>query len=214
MRLIQIALLCCLALAAATKPTAAWWYMAEPAPPAAGGASVGQQPGDSAALQPPVASSGPIKAEARFDMDGVTGLFSFNQEAAGKPTQVSYDLSNLKGNNQLYHVHVGPLPQFDAAQKANSTLMNQICSSPSVGGHLNPTGVKYVAGVKPETFELGDLAGKFGPLVVKGEDHYAGNFVDNQLSLKGANGALGRSIVIHKNTGQRWVCANIVELAS
>jgi hypothetical protein len=36
------------------------------------------------------------------------------------------------------------------------------------------------------------------------------SYFDTNLPLSGPNGVEGRSIVIHKSTGERWVCANIL----
>lgn len=157
-----------------------------------------------------------ISAVATFNMDSVQGTFRFSREQPQGPTKCQYDLRGLKANNQLYHVHVRPVPAFAPEQVANNaTALAQLCSDPSTGGHLNPhhVSVKLPPKTAPlDQYETGDLSGKHGPLQqAPGEpDHYVGSFEDPLLPLSGDNSIIGRSIVIHKNDGKRWVCANIV----
>lgn len=195
----------------------AWWLFPEaPAPkspstaaPAAyGGQGQGEAPAQAQA-------QAPMKAVARFDMDGVKGTMSFSQASASAPTQVEYELNGLKGNNQLYHVHVRPVPKFDAELvKNNATARAQLCGDPATGGHLNPHHVTQKLPPKSaplDKYETGDLSGKHGPLTLDPTraDHYKGSFSDDKLPMSGENSIVGRSIVIHKNGGARWVCATI-----
>lgn len=156
-------------------------------------------------------------ATATFDLDGVKGTFKFRQNDK-QQTVCDYDITGLKGNNKLYHVHVRPVPKYDAEKvKYNSTAIAQICADPATGGHLNPHHITEKLPPKSaplDKYEVGDLSGKHGPMVQVGpaqEDHYAGSFTDDKLPMSGDNNIIGRSIVIHKNDGKRWVCANIVE---
>lgn len=168
------------------------------------------------------AKSDPKAAQANFQMDGVSGFMRFtlsdlaNQSS---PIKIDYELHNLKGNNQLYHVHVRPVPPFNAEEiKHKPGAIGDLCNEPATGGHLNPTNIKEKLPAKSapfEKYEIGDLAGKHGPMVkVAGDsDLYKGSFVDPLLQLSGPNGIVGRSIVIHKSDGgKRWVCASINEL--
>lgn len=174
----------------------AWWFYADPA-----------------------AASEGLKAVATFDLDGVQGTFKFSQKGLNSSTYCDYDLHGLKGNNKLYHVHIRPVPTFDADKvRYNSTAVAELCGDPATGGHLNPHHVTVKLPPKSapsDKYETGDLAGKHGPLqpvVAAGhEDHYVGNFIDDNLPMSGENSIIGRSIVIHKNDGKRWVCATIVE---
>lgn len=183
----------------------AWWLFADPkanvAPPAA--------------LIP---ASSPLKAIAQFDLDGVRGSFRFTQKSLSEPTLLEYDLHGLKGNNKFYHVHVKPVPAYDADKvKNNATLVAELCADPATGGHHNP--FRVTAKLPPKSapldqYEIGDLSGKHGPLLKVGpdaEDHYQGAFTDDKLPMSGAHSIIGRSIVIHKLDGKRWVCASIVE---
>lgn len=158
-------------------------------------------------------------ALATFDMEGVKGQFKFSQASPSEPTLVEYDLTGLQGNNKLYHVHVRPVPPFDANQaRKNSTLVAQLCGDPATGGHLNPHHI--TAKLPPKSapldkYEVGDLSGKHGPLaeVPQQADHFKGQFKDDKLPMSGENSIIGRSIVIHKNDGKRWICASIVPVA-
>ena len=160
-----------------------------------------------------------VKAVATFDLDGVRGSFKFSQKSPTEPTLCEYDLIGLKGNNKLYHVHVRPVPPFKPeAVRNNATALAQLCGDPATGGHHNPFHVTAKLPPKSaplEKYETGDLSGKHGPLyqlTTPGQvDHYVGSFTDSKLPLSGENSILGRSIVIHKNDGKRWVCASIVE---
>lgn len=187
-------------LAASSQVTDAWWLF------------------NSAANQ------APVRAQALFDMDGVKGAFKFTQMKPSEPTQVEYDIHGLKENNKLYHIHVRPVPQYDPKQlAAKPEMLASLCSDPSTGGHLNPHNITVKLPPKSaalDKYELGDFSGKHGDLqkmVGTGpahHDHYLGTFMDDKISLKGEHGIIGRSIVIHKNGGARWVCANIVEIPS
>lgn len=197
----------------------AWWMFADQ--PTTGKPAADTYGASPAAVLKSVASgSGARKAVAEFDMDGVKGAFRFSQASATAPTVCDYDIQGLKGNNKMYHVHVKPVPKFDANQVRNdAAALAALCSAEATGGHLNPFNVTAKLPPKSAPFdqyEVGDLSGKHGPLVAMThpghEDHYVGSFTDDKLSLGGTNGIIGRSIVIHKNEGgKRWVCATINE---
>lgn len=177
-----------------TQTVDAWWLFAEP--------------------------TGPIKAIAEFDLDGVKGTFKFNQKSLADPTIIEYNLNGLKGNNKFYHVHLNPVPAYDASKvKNNATAVTKLCVNPIIGGHLNPYNITEKLPPKAgplDKYEVGDLGGKHGPLIqVFGpayDDHYEGSFTDSQLPMSGASSIIGRSIVIHKNDGRRWVCASIKQV--
>jgi Cu/Zn superoxide dismutase len=160
-------------------------------------------------------STPPLKAVAKFDMDGVKGFVRFTQESPREPTLVEYELDGLRGNNKLYHVHVRPVPKFNADQvRNNATAIAQLCGDPATGGHLNPHHVTEKLPPKSaplDKYELGDLSGKHGPFETSPSkpDHYVGSFKDDRLPMSGEHSIIGRSVVIHKNTGARWVCASI-----
>lgn len=163
-----------------------------------------------------------LKGEAVFELDGVSGYMRFRESAQNSSiTLIDYDLRGLKGNNNHYHVHVKPVPPYEPASvKNNATALAQLCGPSSTGGHLNPFNIKEKIAAKAAPFdkyEVGDLSGKHGPLQKcpdAMDDHYKGVFEDDTLPLFGDNGIVGRSIVIHKNDGSRWVCATIDEIKS
>lgn len=202
MLLIQTVFVLLLAIGQQQQQVAdAWWlFSAEPA--------TTKQP----QTAPP---KGPLKALAQFDMDGVKGFVRFTQANQSAPTQVEYELDGLRGNNKLYHVHVRPVPKFDAnLVRNNATAIAQLCGDPNTGGHLNPHHVTEKLPPKSaplDKYEIGDLSGKHGPFetVANKPDHYVGSFKDDKLPMWGEHSIIGRSVVIHKNTGARWVCASI-----
>jgi len=99
-----------------------------------------------------------------------------------------------------WHVHNYPF-----------TTRRDPCSDASVGGHFDP----FMTGSLPDysmlcqrnrsMCEVGDLSGKFGQL----SSTTTSNFLDGYLPLYGVHSILGRSVVIHRSNGDRWVCANI-----
>lgn len=194
----------------------AWWLVpGEPTLASAGPAPRTTQAAASA-YRVPAVPTGVLKAVAKFDLDGVKGAFKFSQKSPSEPTLVEYDLSGLKGNNKLYHVHVRPVPKFDAEKvRTNASAIAQLCGDPATGGHLNPHHIVEKLPPKSATldkYELGDLSGKHGPLAEAGPqqaDRYLGSFRDDKLPMSGENSIVGRSVVIHKNGGARWVCASI-----
>lgn len=162
-------------------------------------------------------ASNPVTAEVNFNnLDGVSGTIVFTQSSPKEATEVRYKLSGLKGNTQMYHVHVKPVPQFDVEKSRNNVAeLEKICTQ--TGGHLNPLNIteKLPAKSAPfEKYELGDLSGKHGPLLPEQgsskDDVYSGSYRDMFLPMSGPNSIVGRAVVIHKNNGKRWICANIL----
>lgn len=150
----------------------------------------------------------PKEVKANFNMDGVKGSILFSQGYRTDPTVVTVNLENLRGRGKWYHVHEFPVPQ-------RQTKDDELCSPQSVGGHFNPFGVDPKIGPPAgigtnDQYEIGDLSGKYGPLT-EDQDLYnfLGIYVDMNLPLFGINSIVGRSVVIHKADGKRWICANI-----
>ena len=137
-------------------------------------------------------------------MSGVSGSISFSQAASTSPTVVKIKLDGLEGGAGEFHVHVSPMPINSAS-----------CASESVGGHFNPEGVPWgqCSMNNPHLCEVGDLSGKSG-ISLAGLKNIDRESFDSNLPLYGPNGVVGKSIVIHKATGENWVCANIVDLAA
>ena len=109
-------------------------------------------------------------------------------------------------DHQHWHIHNLPVD--------NSLPPSQRCKDSFIGGHYDPFEVKSASGNMYSTYcnpsnqtgcEVGDLGGKFGPLILTTPQFTR---VDNssQLTLFGRYGIIGRSIKIH---GMEDVCATI-----
>lgn len=145
--------------------------------------------------------------EARFNnVDGVNGYIRFESLIKdNKPiTNISYALTGLQGNVNLYHVH--------ERKPIDSKNITELCGPSSTGGHYNPNNI--IEMLKPmmfsdDKYEAGDLSGKHGPLNQITQDNggtYSGWRIEKILTVEET---LGRSVVFHKNNGKRWVCAAI-----
>lgn len=156
----------------------------------------------------PVVFVQPKEAKAVFSTDGVKGFLRFSQRYRMDPTVVTVNLKNLRGRGSGYHVHLYPV------QDKVFPDDNQ-CSDDAVGGHFNPFEVDAKKSPKPGTgtsdeYEVGDLSGKYslldsGPLA----DIHFGIYADFNLPLFGVYSIVGRSVVIHRPDGSRWICAMI-----
>ncbi|KAK7930129.1 hypothetical protein WMY93_006524 [Mugilogobius chulae] len=131
---------------------------------------------------------------AMINMNGIKGYFDFRQ-----------DSPSVKVGP--YHVHLFPVRSI---RDPSSSL----CANDNVGGHLNPFGVDTKAPEYPkgpgsthDKYELGDLSSKHMSLAGKNESEAV--FKDYNLPLYGQNSIVGRSVVIHKIDGSRYVCASI-----
>ena len=148
-------------------------------------------------LRAPTALAPTNVAAATFK--GATGVWGTLQlrQTADVRTNVKFALAGLPDGAYSYHVHVGAVPADGA------------CAG--TGGHFNP--LKATTGCSrttPLLCETGDLGGKHGKLVSKAgiaETFYT----DDKLPLDKGNplSVLGRSIVVHKPTGERLLCATI-----
>ena len=137
-------------------------------------------------------------------MNGVSGNITFIQSPSlGNLTMIRISLRGLDqypSETFPWHVHNYPF----------TTQERDPCSAGSVGGHFDP----FMASSRPNystscssnrsLCEVGDLSGKFGNLPTS-----LLFFMDTYLPLYGVHSIVGRSVVIHRNDGSRWVCANI-----
>lgn len=148
-----------------------------------------------------------IKAVADFNMNGVKGSITFRQSlASSSPTPVNITVqlqgAGLAGPGIPWHVHEFPL--------SFTTPPSEQCSAASVGGHFDP----FLKAQLPQyankcasnaaDCEVGDLSGRHGQLEV------SASYEDRFISLTGRHSIVGRSVVIHRPDGTRWVCANIL----
>ncbi|XP_062566582.1 uncharacterized protein LOC134228900 isoform X1 [Saccostrea cucullata] len=142
----------------------------------------------------------------RFSRDGVKGYIKFSQESMYDPTTVDVNVTGLQSLAGGYHIHKWPVPQ-------KLTKMEKVCDPSYVSGHFNPNNIDVNTSPSPGTgtpdqYEIGDISGKFG--VLNGKSDLVDTFTDYNLPLYGMHSVIGRSIVIHKQSGgARWVCANI-----
>ncbi len=106
----------------------------------------------------------------------------------------------------IFLVHVDPVP-------ANGSCASTLA-------HLNPYGApasppNVCDSSKPETCEIGDLAGVHGKIT---QDPFTANYIHPYISLNedesSAESPIGRSIVIHFKNTTRIACANIKKVSS
>lgn len=147
------------------------------------------------------------EARAVFSSLGVSGEITMKQQSVFSPTDLTLDLKGLVQNAGGFHVH-----ELPAA--APRTPTDFPCGATS--GHYNPYDVDVSQSPEPglgahDQYELGDLSGKHG--LLSGLDEAVATVTDHNLPLFGPRSVMTRSIVIHKATGARWVCANIRPLA-
>ncbi|XP_023224241.1 uncharacterized protein LOC111625338 [Centruroides sculpturatus] len=148
----------------------------------------------------------PKEVKAYFNHDGVKGYIRFSQSYRMDPTVVTIDLKNLRGRGSGFHVHMFPVP-YHINQNDN------LCGA--TGGHYNPFQIDPSTSPKPglgtnDQYELGDLSGKYG-LLDAGPifDFYFNIHADFNLPLFGTYSIVGRSVVIHRPDGSRWICSTI-----
>lgn len=147
----------------------------------------------------------PRKIEANFNMDGVRGTIKMSQRHVTEPTFISYDLFGLEGN--IKHQTIRELPLSIPTSNDN----NKLCSS--LGNIFNPYKTQTITS-RPtfDSLPVGNLSAKHGQLSVidsEYEDHYMGEFMDLSVQLFGPHTVVGRSILIHKNNGDPWVCSSL-----
>ena len=148
--------------------------------------------------------------EASFNMDGVRGSVRMFQRHQTEPTSITYDLFGLEGN--IKHQTIRELPLAARSSTDNSKLCNEL------GGIFNPFKMHENAETMYSTVDMypvGNLSAKHGQLSVidsEYEDHYMGEYTDLSIQLQGLNSVVGRSILIHKNNGEPWVCATLNHL--
>ncbi|KAH9530052.1 hypothetical protein DERF_003891 [Dermatophagoides farinae] len=146
------------------------------------------------------------EVRAHFDADGVKGDIMFKQNYKIDPTIVTIKLDNLRGRGRYYFIHEFPIIQ---KQTKNDDLCGQ------VGDRYNPFNIEsqQASTMIQDTndqYEVGDLSGKHGTLSeIQDIQAYFNSHMDFNLPLFGVHSVVGRSIVIHKANGKKWICANI-----
>lgn len=153
----------------------------------------------------------PRRVVATFDgvsTGGVKGTITLYQQSITEPTFVDVQLNGLYITPPPHNFHVHSFP-LDA-----SVPLESRCTSISAGGHYSPlptnVSAPYATECNPSysqrftSCEVGDISGKLGKLT--------GNYFsgwDYNLPLFGRFSVAGRSIVIHRSTGEVWACATL-----
>ncbi|KAJ8404871.1 hypothetical protein AAFF_G00332580 [Aldrovandia affinis] len=147
------------------------------------------------------------QVNARVDMKGAMGYFSFSQPSPFDITEIRVNLTNLQSRSRGFHVHQFPVPHMMSTREG-------LCSNDNVGGHWNPFNLDAsdpayprVPGMTHDMYEVGDLSSKHGSL--ENTNDFEASFTDWNLPLFGRNSIVGRSVVIHYPNGSRFVCASI-----
>lgn len=122
---------------------------------------------------------------ATFNSDGVTGTVSFSTNQDGT-TDVSVLLNGLRYGPNTWHIHQSPV--------GGSTAGGSSTSCDSTGGHFTAI----------DGWDLGSELGTFNAASVSHQHQTI------QGRLLPVTNIIGKSIVIHKFNGQRWVCATII----
>ena len=139
-------------------------------------------------------------------MNGVKGTISFSQSSPADPTEITVSLTGLDqypSETFPWHIHNYPF----------TIQRDDPCSAASVGGHFDPFMARSISNYSTRCSnnhslcEVGDLSGKFGRFNASAS--VTVTLTDNNLSLYGVYSIMGRSVVIHRSNGARWVCANI-----
>ena len=124
-------------------------------------------------------------------LSGPEGYIEIFQPSATSTAVVSVNLQGLGSGEKSWHVH-----QL-AAPSGNGDATGAACDS--TAAHFNPS---FGTGVA----EDGDLAARHGQF----SEATSRMFVEDSLvTLWGNNSVVGRSIVIHRTSGERWGCASI-----
>ena len=145
----------------------------------------------------------PKKAKAIFSSQGVSGEILFEQVSPFNPTDMTLHLQGLAQQAGGFHVHA--LPTGPPKNPGESTCGKTL-------GHFNPYKVDPSVSPLPglgshDQYEAGDLSGKHG--LLSDIEEVQATVTDHNLPVFGSRSIIGRSIVIHKAIGSRWVCANI-----
>lgn len=147
------------------------------------------------------------RVSAVVNMRGIKGSLRFRQPSPFDVTEFRLSLTNLRSRVGPYHVHNFPL-------RSVRSPVSSICSNDDLGGHWNPFGLNTSEPTYPklpgstfDMYEIGDLSGKH--MFLTGLNQVEAAFNDSSLPLFGPNSIVGRSIVIHRGDGARFVCAGI-----
>ena len=137
-------------------------------------------------------ASGSKEAVAEFTGE-IHGHVRFIYSEKSRSTRIKVDVEGLQdGQKYNYHIHEKPVTNND-------------CST--TGEHFNPTKAPYPQerGKYFESYEVGDVSGKFGPMVPENGGKFRNwePYYDPTMTVgeEGSNrDILGRSVVIHASS--------------
>ena len=149
-----------------------------------------------------------LEMRAYFSTGGVYGYISFTADSfttPGSATTLRLRTTQLKGypatGDILWHIH-----EYGYAPGATD-----VCGAASTGGPWDPDNRMAAANYSDACIKdawhicaLGDLSGKLGDLIAGGRDVFVDASSLRLIDL------LGRSIVLHYASGERFACANFV----
>ncbi|RPB24456.1 Cu,Zn superoxide dismutase-like protein [Terfezia boudieri ATCC MYA-4762] len=154
-------------------------------------------------------SEQPVGKEYWADFTGtkLSGGVIFSPASGNRGVKVEVKLSGLpsEGGPFTYHIHDQPVP---ADGNCTRTL-----------AHLDP----FIRGQKvpcdpsrPQSCEVGDLAGKHGKIPTDTNGTYTKTYDDLYFTLTQGEGSFigNRSVVVHTNDTKRYACANIKDFRS
>ncbi|RNA02714.1 superoxide dismutase Sod1 [Brachionus plicatilis] len=121
------------------------------------------------------------------DKGQITGTVLFEQDSITSPIRISVKISGIPAE-------LGPKHGFHVHQKTITTTSDvtaEICGS--TGGHFNPLN-KTHGDISAETRHVGD----YGNVISDENGNIFTNFTDKISSLYGANGIIGRTLVLHQ----------------
>ncbi|KAF8429719.1 superoxide dismutase [Tirmania nivea] len=130
-------------------------------------------------------------------------IFSPSTDNGGVKVEVNLHSFPMEGGPFTYHIHDQPVP---ADGNCTLTLAHL---DPFIRGQKVPCDPK-----RPETCEVGDLAGKHGKIPADTSNGtYIKTYEDLYLTLTEGEGSFigNRSVVIHTNDTKRYACASIKE---
>ncbi|KAM8962430.1 uncharacterized protein RCH25_037970 [Pelodytes ibericus] len=144
------------------------------------------------------------EAFVNFSMWGVNGSFTFKQESPFHQTELEINLENLGGLVSCYAIHSLPISYRQQTEQ-------NLCDDVGTGAIWNPLGVNTsdptAHGNYHSQWEIGDLSGRHPTL--QGTQNVQLALRDYNLPLYGNNSIIGRSVVLYKADGRRWICGMV-----
>ena len=149
----------------------------------------------------------PIIVSAYLDMNGIRGNVQFHQQNMEGDVIISINLEGLDqypNEEWKWEVHEYPI--------TNALLREEPCSSRVVGNLYDPTEATDSADYEENCAEegdacaVGDLTGRHGPLMSNQTSY---QFTDNTVNLFYDHSLVGRALVLRRESGFRFACANI-----